>query len=242
MHELLVIVGVSGAALLASTIAAVAGFGGAVIMLPVLVWGFGLRETIPILTVAQLMGNLSRVVLNRTELHLPVIKWFSVGAVPAAILGGIVFATVPAPALTRVLGLFLLLVVVYRHTPWGKRARLGLRGFLPLGGVSAFLSAIMGSVGPFMAPFFLAYGLVKGAYIGTEALATVVMHVVKLGVYGKYSLLNVRIVLIGVAIGAVMFVGSWLGKRLLSRLPERFFPYIIEGVLVVAGVQFLVFG
>lgn len=242
MHELLVIAGVSGAALLASTIAAVAGFGGAVIMLPVLIWGFGLREAVPILTVAQLIGNLSRVLLNRGELKLPVIKWFSVGAIPAAILGGIVFATAPAPALTRVLGLFLLLIVVYRHTRWGKRLRISLRGFLPLGAVSAFLSAIMGSVGPFMAPFFLAYGLVKGAYIGTEALATVVMHVVKLGVYGRYALLSVRIVLIGVAIGAVMFVGSWLGKRLLSRLPERFFPYIIEGVLVVAGVQFLVFG
>ncbi|MEK7777352.1 MAG: sulfite exporter TauE/SafE family protein [Chloroflexota bacterium] len=242
MHELLVIVGVSTTALVASTIAAVAGFGGAVIMLPVLVWGFGLREAVPLLTVAQLIGNLSRVLLNRGELKLPVVKWFSVGAVPAAIVGGIVFATAPAPALTRVLGLFLLLIVVYRHTPWGKRLRISLRGFLPLGAVSAFLSAIMGSVGPFMAPFFLAYGLVKGAYIGTEALATVVMHVVKLGVYGKYALLDVRIVLLGVAIGAVMFVGSWLGKRLLSRLPERFFPYIIEGVLVVAGVQFLVFG
>ncbi len=34
-----------------------------------------------------------------------------------------------------------------------------------------------------MAPFFLAYGLVKGAYIGTKALSTVVMHVTKLGAY-----------------------------------------------------------
>ncbi len=242
MHELLVVIGVSATALVASTIAAVAGFGGAVIMLPVLVWGFGVREAVPLLTVAQLMGNLSRVWFNRGELKLPVIRWFSVGAVPAAVLGGVVFATAPAPALTRVLGLFLLLVVLYRHTPWGKRLRITLRGFLPLGAISAFLSAIMGSVGPLMAPFFLAYGLVKGAYIGTEALATVVMHVVKLGVYGKYALLDVQIVLLGVAIGAVMFVGSWLGKRILSRLPERFFPYIIEGVLVVAGVQFLVFG
>ncbi len=100
----------------------------------------------------------------------------------------------------------------------------------------------MGSVGPLRAPFFLAFGLVKGAYIGTEALATVVMHVVKLGVYGKYALLSLQIVLVGVAIGAVMFVGSWLGKHILNRLPERFFPYIIEGVLVVAGVQFLITG
>jgi hypothetical protein len=230
------------AAFVASTMAAVAGFGGAAIMLPLLVWAFGVQAAIPILTVAQLIGNLSRVVLNRSELSLPVVKWFALGAAPAAIVGGIIFATAPAGALVRVLGVFLLLLVAYRHTTWGKRARVGLRGFLPLGAISAFISALVGTVGPFMAPFFLAYGLVKGAYIGTEALATVVMHVVKLGVYGGYSLLSPRAVLIGVAIGAVMIVGSYAGKRILSRVPERVFPYLVEAVLVVAGLLFVIRG
>ena len=159
-----------------------------------------------------------------------------------AILGGVVFATAPAAALSRILGLFLLLTVAYRHTAWGKRARISLRGFLPLGGVSAFISAIVGFSGPLMAPFFLAYGLVKGAYIGTEALATVVMHVTKLGVYGGYSLLGAQTVLVGMAIGVVMFGGSYLGKRILNWLPERVFPYVIEVVLVAAGLLFVVRG
>ena len=42
-------------ALGASTVAAVAGFGGAVVLLPVLVWVFGARDAVPILTVAQLV-------------------------------------------------------------------------------------------------------------------------------------------------------------------------------------------
>ena len=112
---------VASAALAASTLAAVAGFGGAAIMLPILVWVFGVRDAIPILTVSQLMGNLSRVWLNRTELSLPVVGWFAAGAVPAAALGGVVFATAPAVALVRLLGSFLLLMVIYRHSHWGKR-------------------------------------------------------------------------------------------------------------------------
>ncbi|MBI4236097.1 MAG: sulfite exporter TauE/SafE family protein, partial [Chloroflexi bacterium] len=192
-----------------------------------------------ILTVAQLMGNLSRVGLNRSDLDWRVVRWFALGAVPAAVVGGIVFATAPAGALTRLLGAFLLLVVLYRHTPWGKRAHISLRGFLPLGLVSGAVSALLGSVGPFMAPFFLAYGLVKGAYIGTEALSTVVMHVTKLAVYGRYALLGLHTVVVGLVIGGVMFAGSYIGKRILSRLPERFFPYLVEGVMVIAGLLFL---
>ena len=242
MDELIVVGVIVVAALAASTLAAVAGFGGAAIMLPVLVWAVGVRDAVPLLTIAQLMGNLSRVWFNRSELSLPVVKRFALGAVPAAAIGGVVFATAPADALVRVLGVFLLLTVGYRHSPWGKNTKIGLNGFLPLGTASGLISAIVGVVGPFMAPFFLAYGLVRGAYIGTEALATVVMHVVKLGVYGGFELISLGILLLGLAIGAVMFLGSYIGKRILSKMPDKSFPYVIEAVLIVAGLKFVIWG
>ena len=242
MEDVLVAVAIGGAALAASTLAAVAGFGGAAIMLPVLVWAFGIVEAVPILTIAQLMGNLSRVWLNRMELSFSVVKWFGIGAVPAAVLGGVLFANTPAGSLVRLLGVFLLLMIVYRHSPWGKNARIDLRGFLPLGVISGVISAVVGVVGPFMAPFFLAYGLVRGAYIGTEALATVMMHVTKLSVYGGYELINLNIAMVGVSIGSVMFVGSYFGKQILKRLPAARFPLIIDAVLLVAGLLFLMRG
>jgi uncharacterized protein len=229
-------------ALAASILAAVAGFGGAVIMLPVLVWAFGIRDAIPILTIAQLIGNLSRVVFNKRELKWPVIWRFTLGAVPAAVIGGIIFATAPAAALVRLLGVFLIVMVVYRHTRWGKNAKLTLRGFVPLGAASGILSAVLGTVGHFAAPFFLSYGLIKGAYIGTEAMTAVFMHLTKLGVYGSYALIGIRTLLIGVAIGAVMILGTFLGKRLLNKIPDHIFPYIIEGTMLIAGIIFLVRG
>jgi uncharacterized membrane protein YfcA len=85
-----------GGAFVASTVAAVAGFGGAAVLMPILVSMFGVREAIPILTVAQLIGNASRVWFNRHELELPVVGWFAVGGVPAALVGGFFFASAPA--------------------------------------------------------------------------------------------------------------------------------------------------
>lgn len=242
MTELAVPLVVALAALAAGTLAAVAGFGGAAIMLPVLVWAFGVRDAVPLLTVAQLIGNASRVWFNRRELALPVVGWFALGAVPLAVVGGVVFATAPAPFLRRVLGAFLLFTVAYRHTSVGRETRVGLRGFAGVGAVFAFLSALLGSVGPLMAPFFLTYGLVKGAYIGTEALATVTMHVVKIAVYSGYALMGWDTVVLGLTIGSVLIVGSYLGKKILDRMPARFFPPLIETVLVIAGAQFLILG
>lgn len=229
-----------GAALLASTLAAVAGFGGAAVLLPALVAVFGVRDAIPILTVAQLVGNGSRVWFNRRELALPVVGWFALGAVPLALAGGVVFATAPLGALQRLVGAFLLLMVVWRHVPRAPAWRPRVRAFAVIGAVFSFASALVGSVGPLMAPFFLAYGLVKGAYIGTEALATVVMHVVKLAAYGGMAVLTVRSAAAGLALGPIMIFGSYVGKRIVDRLPERVFVAIIEAVLVGAGVWFVI--
>jgi len=229
-------------ALVASTLAGVAGFGGAAVLLPVLILVFGARDSIPILTVAQLIGNGSRVWFNRRELHWRVVRWFSLGGVPMALLGGYLFATAPLSALTRVLGAFLLLVVLWRHLHPTPPKPFPLPMFGAIGGGASFLSALLGSVGPIMAPFFLAFGLVKGAYIGTEALATVVMHVTKLVAYDQFSVLTGSDVLTGLALGPLMIIGSFLGKRLLDRLPERLFVAMIELVLVVSGSMFLIRG
>lgn len=229
-----------GAALLASTVAAVAGFGGAAILLPALVAVFGVREAVPILTVAQLVGNGSRVWFNRRELVLPVVGWFALGAVPAALVGGLLFARAPLPVLERLIGVFLLLTVVWRHMPRAPTPRIGRRVFTLIGASAAFLSALVGSVGPLMAPFFLAAGLVKGAYIGTEAFATVVMHLTKLAAYREAAVLPSHAVGAGAALGPIMIAGSYLGKRILDRLPERVFVWTIEAVLVGAGLWFVV--
>lgn len=229
-------------ALFAATLAAVTGFGGAAVLLPVLVAAFGMREAVPILTVAQLIGNGSRVWFNRGELRWRVVGWFAVGGIPAALIGGYLFAAAPLAGLTRLLGAFLLLVVVWRRLRPRLQATFPTPLFAGIGAGASFISALLGSVGPIMAPFFLAYGLVKGAYIGTEALSTVVMHVFKLIAYGQKAVLTAQDGFIGLVLGPVMVIGSYLGKRIVDRVPEKVFVWLIEAVLLIAGVVFLFFG
>jgi uncharacterized membrane protein YfcA len=239
MPESLRLIVLAIVAFVAAMLAAVTGFGGAAVLLPMLVFVFGVRDAIPILTVAQLIGNGSRVWLNRFELNWKVVAWFAVGGIPMAILGGILFAHAPLAALTRVLGEFLILIVIWRHLPRASTFRPPLKSFAIIGAASSFLSALLGSVGPLMAPFFLAYGLVKGAYIGSEALSTVVMHIAKLIAYRESAILPLRSVLCGLALGPIMVAGSFVGKRIVDRLPERVFVFIIDLTLLTAGILFL---
>ncbi|KUG02613.1 putative membrane protein [hydrocarbon metagenome] len=91
---------------LAALIAAVAGFGGSVILLPLTVHLFGIKAAVPILTVAQLMGNASRVWLGRRDLDWKVIAFFALGCVPSCIVGAIMFGTMDAVWLKRGWGFY----------------------------------------------------------------------------------------------------------------------------------------
>jgi uncharacterized protein len=229
-------------AFVAATLAAIAGFGGAAVLLPVLVATFGARLAVPILTVAQLIGNGSRVAFNWRLVNWRVVGWFALGGVPLAIGGSLLFASAPLHALTRLIGFFLLVIVAWRRLRPGIAWKPSLQSFAGIGAVSSAISALVGSVGPLMAPLFLAYGLVKGAYIGTEACATVVMHVTKLAVYRKSAVLPDQAILSGLALGPLMILGSWVGKRVVDRLPERVFVGLIELTMVAAGLLFLIKG
>ena len=65
------------------------------------------------------------------------------------------------------------------------------------------------------------------------------MHVTKLVAYRQTSVLTRFGVMIGLALGPIMILGSFLGKRIVHKLPERVFVVLIEAVLISAGLLFL---
>jgi uncharacterized membrane protein YfcA len=224
-----------------SVIGGVAGFGAGVVLLPVVAWTVGLRAAVPIMTVTMLIGNVSRLWWSRGEVDRAVVVRFLAGSVPATAIGAMLYAGTPAPALSLVIGLFLLASVPVRRLLASPIVRVRLRHFPVIGAVFGFLSSLVVTTGPIVTPFFLAYGLRRGTYIATEAVCAFVMHGVRALVLARYALLTWETVAIGCALGTAMFAGSWLGRRLLDRMSDRLFLRVIEVLLVVMGLRFLLF-
>jgi len=221
------------------TIAGVAGFGGGVVALPVLVWVFGVREAIPILTISQVLSTVSRVSLHRDALNWPVVRNFVIGALPFSVLGSLFFVSIDTQVLVRILGAMMLVFVVYTRLPIGRDFKMRLWGFVPLGSATGFGSAFLGIPGPFAAVFYLAYGLSASAYIGSSALGMGIIQVPKLIIFGGNDLLTMRVVLMGVGLGAIAAGSAYVGKIILNKVPERIFPRIITAMLLVSGVVLL---
>lgn len=227
------------AAFLLAVVSAVAGFGGGVVLLPVFVALFGLRVAVPVLTLTQLVSNGGRVALNRHQVDRPLVGWFAIGAIPCAIGGGLLFVTAPLDFLQRLLGVLLIVVVLWRRLR-PPPPRLAPRAFVAVGAVSGLGSALVGSFGPLTAPFFLARGLVKEAYIGTEATSAVVLHAAKLVAYGVGALLSGGVLMLGLLLSPATMLGTWAGRHVLRRISDRAFVLVVEIGLVVSAVLLLV--
>jgi uncharacterized membrane protein YfcA len=228
------------AALPTAVLGGVVGFGTGLVMLPLVVWTLGVRTSVPVLTIALTVGNLSRAWFSRDELDWRVIGSYLAGALPLAVLGAVLYASVRVEWLSRAMGLVMLLGVPLRH--WLERGprRMRLAHFPLLGAVTGFLSALVAAVGPVNTPFFLGYGLRRGAYVGTEAVCAGVVHVAKTMVYGRYALVTPESGGLGLAMGAVMFVGAYLGRRVLDRMTERGFVRVVEALVMGLGLLFVI--
>ncbi len=226
-------------ALIGSTVGGLAGFGAGVMLLPVVAWTMGLRAAVPILTVTMLLGNLSRVWWSRQEVDRRVAARFLSGAVPATAVGAILYAGARVEWLSVIVGAFLISAVPLRRLLARGFVRMRLQQFPLLGVATGFLSALVATTGPVVTPFFLAYGLRRGVYIGTEAVCALGMHLTRGIVFARYALLTWDTVLVGLVLGSTMFAGSWAGRRLIDRISERAFLVVIEALLIAMGLKFL---
>lgn len=223
---------------LAASVSGAAGFGGALLLLPVVIYTVGPKAAIPVLTVAQLLGNLARAGLGWREIRWRPALAFCAGAIPASVVGARAFVALPPGAILRAIGAFLLLVVALRRTPIGRRPISG-SWLAPAGAAVGLLSALAGSAGPLGAAVFLGLRLPPTAYVASEAVTAVAMHLTKAVVYGRYAALDAAGLLGGLALGAAMVVGAWTGRRVIRSLPERGFDRLVEALLVLAAIPLL---
>ena len=132
-------------------------------------------------------------------------------------------------------------IVAYRHLPLPQMG-MRRRAFALAGAVQGSLSAIFGGAGSVGAHFFLSYGLVRNAFVGTVAAGTLIINVTKTAAYGGFSLVDRDVPLIGAGIGVMMAIGAYAEGLLVRRVPESAFVLIIEKVMVAASVLLLVRG
>ena len=137
------------------------------------------------------------------------------------------------------LGVFFLVIIPIRRWMITSGFRISWRGMAAAGAAVGFLTGIVANTGPVNTPFFLAFGLLKGAFVGTEAMASLAMFGSKTMAFWAFAALSLDILLSGMIVGATLMLGAWLAKSLVYRLDAERFNLLMDGLLAVAGVSMI---
>ena len=225
--------------LVAGTISGIVGFGSSIMLMPVLVLFFGPLQAVPIMAVAALMANLSRIMVWWREIDWRATAVYSATGIPAAALGARTLLTLPPRIMEGALGVFFLLMIPARRLLMAHNLRLRLWHLAVVGAFIGFLTGIVVSTGPINTPFFLAYGLVKGAFLATEAAGSLAVYLTKALVFRSFGALPVEAIAKGLIIGSSLMAGSFLAKRFVLRLDAEHFRLLMDGLLLLSGLTML---
>ncbi|MFT5508944.1 MAG: putative membrane protein YfcA [Hyphomicrobiaceae bacterium] len=225
--------------LAAGTLAGIIGFGGSTILLPVLSLQFGPKAAVPIMAIAAIFGNFARVVAWWRVVSWPAVGAYSITAIPAAWFGARTMLSLDPTTLELALGVFFIIMIPLRRWFAVSGLRVTLPGLCIAGAVIGYLTGIVANTGPINTPFFLAHGLTKGAFVGTEATASLAMFLSKAAAFRSFGALPTETITNGIIVGISLMAGTYIAKHLLHSINEAVFDGLMDVLLLVAGIAMI---
>ena len=233
----LIVIGLS--AFFGSTIAAIAGLGGGILLLSVLLQFLDPMDAIPVHALIQVASNSSRAVIRRKDIRWDIVWRFALLLIPAGVLGLLAADLFPRSGGRVAISVFALLVV-WKPTVLESLSRLlghGLNALSPLGACAGFLNIPLGVTGPAIAPIFRSHLAVKAATIATFACAQTLGHLVKVGLFANTSF-SYRPYASLICVGfAAVVCGSWAGTKISDRVSEEKFAIIFKITLTAIALR-----
>lgn len=233
-------------ALLTSTLSAVLGMGGGIMLLATMLCFMTHAESIPTHAAVQIASNGTRVLAFIKNVDRSAFGRFVLGVVPGAAIGMTLLWSLGEPEqsepyLKTMIGVFIL-VSVYLPKPKGGVTASSRWWDFPLMGLAAGTAALtVGAVGPLIGPLFARRGFDKNRLIATKAVCQLATHVLKIPAF--IWLRDLDLSKLG-PLAAVMIVmvipGTLIGKRFLQGISERGFRIAYLVALTTAGLKVLI--
>ena len=223
----------------AGILGGVIGFGTTIILMPSLVYFYGPIQAIPVIALVATVANLSRIFLWWNVIEWRVCFVYGLTAIPFTVLGVNTLVQLDDRLIEITLGIFLILLIPIRRWMRKKNFYLKLWQMGLVGAGIGYLTGIVATTGAINTPFFLAYGLTKGAFLGTEAASTLAILFTKGITFHQLGFLNTTAIIQGLLIGSCVLVGSIFSKRIVLALPEKKFLLLMELVMLISGLSIL---
>ena len=228
------------ASLIAGAIAAVTGFGIGSLLTPVLALQTGTKLAVAAVAIPHFVGTLLRFWILRKHVDRRVVLGFGITSAIGGLIGALLNSWASSRVLGIVFGLLLVLAGLTELTGWIRRVRWGRSAAWIAGALSGLLGGMVGNQGGIRSASMLGFKVPKESFVATATAIALFVDVARLPVYlatqGREILALWPLLLLACA---AVIVGTLLGARLLTRIPETAFRRVVAVLLLMLGVYMM---
>ena len=226
-------------ALLSEVVGTIAGFGSSTIFLPLALLVFDFKTALVLVAFLHIFGNCGRIGFFRYGLDWKLLITFGIPSVIGSVSGAYLVPFVSQDVIKGVLGIFLVLYAVIFL--WKEKLQFAprLTNTIIGGSLSGFLAGLIGTGGALRGAFLTAFQLNKERYIATAAAIALAVDVTRIPVYLHQGFLERQYYIYIVPLFVIALGGSYLGKRVVEKIPQKHFKRLVLLAVLVIGLKFM---
>src|SRR3972149_5323174 len=222
-------------AFVAEVIGTTAGFGSSTVFLPLALLFFDFRSALVLVAFLHIAGNIGRIGFFRHGLDKNLIIKFGLPSVALTLIGALLVSQLNQEVLKGILGIFL--VIYAGYSLWKEDLKFNATATNAIigGSLSGFLAGLIGTGGALRSAFLTAFGLSKEKYLATSSAIALAVDLTRLPVYLSQGFLSKSYFPYIFLLLIVAFLGSYLGKLIVSRIAQPLFKKIALLALLLIG-------
>lgn len=206
---------------------------------------FPAKDSVGILLPMLIMGDIIAVTYYRRK----VIWRHLIGLIPGVsiglFIGFFVLRGIDSPALQTMLGILIISLVVLHFVKNKLNATLAhfiqnSRPFsIMMGSLAGFATMIGNASSGFMAIYLFSKRLDKVSFVGTGAWFYFTVNVIKVPFFISLGMINTSTLTLNAIMIPAIALGAVIGVKILKKVPEKYFQFIILALAVVGGLRLL---
>ena len=219
-----------------SFLTAAMGAGGGLLLLVAMASFMPMAAVIPVHGLVQLGSNANRMLLTYRFIDVNMLKYFAAGGLVGALTASFVVSDLPLDWMKLAVGGFVLFLL------WGKKPSIKESspfGKTMAGLITTFLSMFVGASGPLVGSYLHTKGSDKMRFTATFSSSMTMQHTLKAVVYGVAGFAFWQWLPLVVAMIAAGALGTWLGLKLLHKIPTAKFQRLVQIVLSVLSLNLM---
>ena len=218
-------------ALLAEIVGTISGFGSSILFVPLASYFIDFKLVLGITAVFHVFSNLSKIFLFQKGIDKNIAIKLGIPAVLFVILGAYRTSVIPLEEIELSMNLIILALTILLVSGAGKKIKQSNFNLYMGGILSGFLAGLIGTGGAIRGITLAAFGLEKDVFIATSALIDLGVDSSRTVVYILQGYFTKEHIILLPFLILIAIVGSYLGKKILAYLPEKYFHYVVLGVI-----------